>query len=281
MLSIVNGRSRDIEEGLLEGGLPYRAVGVGPTLLYLPPFAPHHQLTSGLSRLVEVNILRAFAAGGFRVYQINRRVGLAPGTTMTDLAAQYARAIKHHFPQPVRVLGFSTGGAIALNLAADHPELIARLVLASAAHRLSPIGWEACRKAAERAEAGDRRGFQVAMAPTAARSRLGQTAAALFGWLLAPLTLRRDWNPSDAIITLRADMTIDVASRLDAITAPTLIIGGEWDPSYPPDIMNELVNRLKSATYLMYPRTGHGVVIKPRFVQDLTRFLHAGEAVAT
>lgn len=195
-----------IEERTLTGGLPYRAVGQGSPLIYFPPFAPYRTLTTGLSRWIEVGILRRFARGGFRVYAINRRPDLATHTTIQDLAEQYAAAIMKHFPLPVDMLGFSTGGAIALTFAADHPQLLHRLVLASAAHRLSAVAWEACRKAAERAEAHDVRGFQAAMAPTAAQSKVAQAAAAAFGWLLAPLTVGKHWNPSDAVITLRADM---------------------------------------------------------------------------
>lgn len=268
-----NDNNADLEEGVTENGLPYRALGAGPPLVYFPPFAPYHTLTTGVTRAIEIGLLRSFAAGGFRVYAINRRPGLARGTTMCDLAADYARAIKRRFAQPVHILGFSTGGAIALNFAADYPHLVRRLVLASAAHQMSPVAWEACRKASERAQAHDVRGFQAAMAPAAARSGLGQWAAAAFGWLLAPLTLGPDWDPSDAIITLHADMSIDVTARLHQISAPTLIVSGAWDPSYPPDIVADLTRRIAHARHMLYPRMGHGVVLKPQFSRDLARFL--------
>ena len=254
--------SDELEEGVLAGGLAYRAVGAGPPLVYFPPFAPTHALTTGLSRTIELRILRRFAAGGFRVYAMNRRSGLQPGTTMRDLATNYAQAIRERFAHPVDVLGFSTGGAIALTLATDEPAVVCRLVLASAAHHLSPVAWEACRRAAERAEAGDRRGFQVAMAPAAALSKPAQLAAATFGWLLAPIALGRDWDPSDAVITLRADLTIDVESRLGRVTAPTLIISGARDPSYPPAITADLAARLPMAKRIIYPQTGHSVIRK-------------------
>lgn len=269
----MSSQSEGVEEGLLAGTLPYRAVGSGQTLLYFPPFAPYHELTTGFSGTIELNILRRFATGGFRVYQVNRRPGLASGTTMRDLAADYARALEQHFDQPVDIVGFSTGGAIALNFAAEYPHLLRRLVLASAAHRLSPVAWNASEKAAERAEARDRRGFQMAMAPAAALSKPAQIAAAAFGWLLAPLTLRRDWNPSDAVITLRADMTIDVDSRLSTVSTPTLIVCGDSDPSYPPEITAKLAQKLPNARRIVYPGTGHGVVLHKRFVPDLVEFL--------
>lgn len=267
------GKDDALEEGMLAGGLPYRAVGSGSPLVYFPPFAPYHTPTTGVSRTIEVYILRRFAAGGFRVVAINRRPGLAPSTTMDDLAAQYAQAINQRFAEPINIVGFSTGGAIALHVAAEYPQLVRRLVLASAAHHLSAVAWDTCRRAAERAQAGDVRGFQAAMAPTASRSRWGQWAAAVFGWLFAPLTVGRGWDASDAVITLRADMGIDVEARLGAIRAPPLIISGERDPSYPPAITADLATRIPNACRVVYPCTGHGVILNKRFVPDLAAFL--------
>jgi pimeloyl-ACP methyl ester carboxylesterase len=59
---------------------------------------------------------------------------------MADLANDYAGALDGMFQRPVDVLGISTGGSLALQLAADRPELVERLVVAGAACRLSEYG---------------------------------------------------------------------------------------------------------------------------------------------
>jgi pimeloyl-ACP methyl ester carboxylesterase len=76
----------------------------------------------------------------FTVHRISRRVGLASGTTMEDLANDYAVALDEEFGEPVNVLGISTGGSLAMQLAADRPELVSRLVVAGTACRLSEHG---------------------------------------------------------------------------------------------------------------------------------------------
>jgi hypothetical protein len=55
----------------------------------------------------------------YTVHRISRRVGLASKTTMGDLARYYAVALDEMFQEPVDVLGISTGGSLALQLAAD------------------------------------------------------------------------------------------------------------------------------------------------------------------
>ena len=59
---------------------------------------------------------------------------------MTDIANDYAAMVRDEFGGPVDVLGISTGGSLVQHFAADHPELVRRLVIHSAAHRLSGQG---------------------------------------------------------------------------------------------------------------------------------------------
>jgi pimeloyl-ACP methyl ester carboxylesterase len=72
----------------------------------------------------------------------SRNPGLAPGTTMADIAADYAAATGEEFGGPVAFHGTSAGGAIGLHLAIGYPLLVRRLVLAAAAcHHRAAICW--------------------------------------------------------------------------------------------------------------------------------------------
>jgi pimeloyl-ACP methyl ester carboxylesterase len=140
----------------------------------------------GLQRWGELRLLAPLARA-FTVYRVGRRIGLEPGTTMSELANDYAEALEDEFGGPVDVLGISTGGSIALQLAAQWPELVRRLVVAGSAYRLSEHGRRFERRIAELAAAGDRRGMSRMMAPDVADSRLGRRVAGGLLWLAGPL----------------------------------------------------------------------------------------------
>jgi pimeloyl-ACP methyl ester carboxylesterase len=82
-----------------------------------------------------------------RLIVLNRRSNLPVGVSISDLADEYAEAIRAGFHIPVELVGTSTGGSIAQQLAADHPDAVRRLVLISTACRLSPLGRDLQRSA--------------------------------------------------------------------------------------------------------------------------------------
>lgn len=113
----------ELREGTLTGGLPYLSLGDGSPLVLFPGLRFSNANPTGLRRHFDpdVRLLSALARGGFTVYAVNRRPGLKVGTTMADLATNHARALKAGFGMPVDILGTSTGGSVASQLAADYP----------------------------------------------------------------------------------------------------------------------------------------------------------------
>src|SRR5215475_5559861 len=126
---LMGSRNHTVREGTLAGGLNYTAAGDGPPLVQLA-FTPSYKNPTGMAQWATLRFIAPLMQR-FTVYSINRRPDLGPGCTMADIAADYAAAIKAEFKgQAVDVLGISTGGSIALQFAADHPELVHRLVVA-------------------------------------------------------------------------------------------------------------------------------------------------------
>jgi pimeloyl-ACP methyl ester carboxylesterase len=197
---------------------------------------------------------------------------------MADLADAYAVALDEEFGEPVDVLCISTGGSVALQLAADRPELVSRLVVAGAAYRLSEYGRGFQRRTAELSTAGDRRGLSLMQAPDVTDSRLGQRIAGGLLWLAGPLFIKRDWNPSDMIVSIRAEDAFDIGGRLGEISAPTLVIGGGRDRFYPTELFRETAEGIPNARLIIYRDRAHGGTFADRrFGRDVVAFLLADQ----
>ena len=269
----------NVREGTLTGGLTYITFGNGPPLVVFPGLGPSNANPTGLLLRFEMGWLSPLART-FRVYRINRKVGLAPHTTMADLASHYATAIEDRFEGAIHILGFSTGGSIAQQFAADRPELVRRLVLAGTACRLGPVARDAQRRHAQFAASGQYRRSLAALAPTitrSARSALVQRLAGSAMWLAAPLGgMGPNWDPSDMIVTVEAEDAFDASDRLGEISSPTLVIGGERDPCYSRELFEETTRGIPDARLFIYEGRGHGgTVTDRRFARDVKAFLVA------
>jgi pimeloyl-ACP methyl ester carboxylesterase len=266
----------DVQEGTLKGGLPYFALGHGPPLVVFPGLTPTNANPTGLGRWSETRF-PAPLSRAFTVYSVNRRQGLEPGMTMADLAADYAGAIGAEFGEPVDVLGMSTGGSVAQQFAVDHPRLLRRLVLAGTAYRLGPTGREVQRRHAELAASGHYRSSLATLAPIIAESRLGQRLVGAAMWLAAPLAgMGRGWDPSDFVATLMAEDAFDLGDRLGEIRAPTLVIGGDHDRLYTPDLFRQTAERIPNSLLILYEGRSHqGTFTDRRFASDVIAFMSA------
>lgn len=112
--------------------------------------------------------------------------GVLPrGRTMAALAAEHAQALREAFDEPVDLLGVSTGGSIAQQLAAEHPDVVRRLALVSTGCRLGRNPKLLQRRVAARLRGGATRQALAVLASGLAPSALRLPAACL-GWLFAP-----------------------------------------------------------------------------------------------
>ena len=119
--------------GYFRGGLPYNRSGNGPRpLVVFQGLLFENKPQPGLM----VRFYK-FLEEEYTLYEVLRRPGMPRGYTMEDMADNYARMIREEFGGPVDVVGVSTGGSIAQHFAADHPDLVRRLVIHSSAHALS------------------------------------------------------------------------------------------------------------------------------------------------
>lgn len=257
-----------VTEGALAHGLPFLAFGSGSPLVFLRWFSADHANPTGWLRSSEIRTLAPLATR-FRVYAVNRAPGMAEGTTMADIATQHADALHTEFGGPVDVLGISSGGSLGLQLAADHPGAVRRLVIAAAGYRLEERARAEQLAYAEAAAAG-RRALHLMAPQSSSRWRDRLVTAAM--WLADPFLRPR--NPSDTLAFVRAEDAFDLSARLGEIKAPTLVIGGERDEYYSTANFRRTADGIPRSHLIIYPNAGHiAAVTHRRFTRDIADFL--------
>jgi pimeloyl-ACP methyl ester carboxylesterase len=238
--------------------LPVLEGGAGPPLLYLGGLLPVAGVDSSLARRTAEVSARPFADIR-RVIFANRRPGLALGSTIGAIAAEHAEAIRALDCGPVDVLGVSTGGSIAQQLAAEHPGAIRRLVLVGTGARLSPRTRRMQARVAQHVRAGDRtRALALAAADVVVGG--GEPLARVLAPLVWPLA-RRAGDLSDLAATIEAEDGFDLARCEGTIAAPTLIVAGARDRLYPGPLLDETRRLIPGSVLLVVPRRGHLTVM--------------------
>ncbi|WP_211489884.1 alpha/beta fold hydrolase [Georgenia thermotolerans] len=261
----------DVHEGVLHGGLPYLRLGAGPVLVVLPGLESENANPVGGARALEVRRLRPFARR-FTLHVVRRPPGLPAGATMVDLADLHAAALAAEFGEPVDVHATSTGGSVALQLAVDHPQAVRRLVLVSAACRLSEAGRAAQRRLAAGVLRGDLRRTYADLGRLMGGSWLATRAVGAAMWLAGPAMAPAD--PADLLRTIAAEDAFDVCPRLGEVRAPTLVVAGARDGYYGPELFRRTAAGIPLSQLRLYPRMGHmGPVMSRRARADVFRFL--------
>lgn len=153
------------------------------------------------------------------------------------------------------VIGISMGGMIAQYLAAFHPDVVRSLTLLSTSPRFGldgtrPDTWRAARLAPldeglEPGDFADRVLRGLAGSGITPEAFAGQRAAMC---RISGVALRRS---IDCLVTH------DTRSLLASITAPTLVLVGEFDTETPPEYSQYLAEHLPRARLVIVPHAGH------------------------
>lgn len=257
-------------------GLPCLSTGSGPPLIVLRGLTGEHRNPTGMERSAELRTLRLLT-DRFTVHLLNRRPGLAAGATMHDLASDVAGAIRADFDWPVPIIGVSTGGSIALQLAVDNTALVQRMVLLCSGCRLGPNGRRAQRTLADQTRAGHPRRAWAPVGRAVGATALSSALLGGLSWLTGPRSNPAD--PADLLATLEAEDAFDVTDQLHRVSTPTLVVGGGRDGFYSPAIFERTAHGILGARLLLYPRKGHMSTMSHRPAQrEIAAFL-AGEGL--
>ncbi len=265
--------------GYFRSGLPYNRFGTGPRILVI--FQGLVFDNKPMPRWMAASFSGfGFLAQDYTIYLVTRKPGLAHGYSMKDMAADYATMIREEFGAPVDAAGTSTGGSIVQHFAADHPDLVRKVIIHSAAHTLGKAGKTLQLQLADLArERRWRKAYDAIFSFLVPHSGIGRYALRLMFWLsafvIARLPSMTPKDPSDLIITIEAEDQHAFQGRLSEISAPTLVIAGDQDPFYSEALFRETAAGIPNARLILYPKMGHPAGGK-QFQADVRAFLLDG-----
>jgi pimeloyl-ACP methyl ester carboxylesterase len=256
--------------GTFRSGLPYNRIGHGRQILVVfQGLAFENKPLTGVAASYLLSMY-GFLKQAYTTYVVTRKPGLPDGYSMQDMADDYAVMITEEFGGPVDVIGTSTGGSIAQHFAADHPDLVRRLVLYASAYTLGDEAKE----------------VQMRVGRLARQRKWREASSALLGFTLPPspfgaitaaiaslmMSLTAPDDPSDLIVTVEAEDRHNFKDRLAEIRAPTLVITGARDPFYTEALLRETAEGIPNARLILYEGKGHAPAGK-QFGQDVLTFL--------
>ncbi len=196
--------------------------------------------------------------------------------TIADLADDAAFVLDALGVQRAHVVGVSLGGYVGLQMALRHPERVEKLVLVTTSATYIPPGPEMMAQMRQlqqdqRLEVGERmqRVLALVTAP-------GYFANHPQDWdRIAQWARYRPQRQEAAFRQMQASLPYDVSGQLDHIQVPTLVVQGELDPRVAPENGRFLAEHITEARLLLYPNTGHLVIIEraEEFNRDVLAFL--------
>ncbi|EFH89409.1 alpha/beta fold hydrolase [Ktedonobacter racemifer] len=173
--------------------------------------------------------------------------------TATASVADYAREVAHilsnerHLSSAI-IIGHSLGGAIALTLALEYPQMLSGLVLIGSGARLRvhPTLLEEAQHQPDRAA---ERLTALALAPSSSAS------------MVPRLLQQKGANDMQMLYRdLVACNSFDVMEHIPEITLPTCLLCGEDDQLTPPKYSRYLQQQLAHASLQVLPAAGHYVM---------------------
>ena len=211
----------------------------------------------------------------------NKGVGATNGAVadniadMTKDACSFITALGH---KKVDLLGFSMGGFVAQELAAQHPELVNKVILAGTTHQgggnnlMKVLG-----EAFSRANAPDPRDYLFFSQTDAGKKAAGEFLSRVYA-----RTKDRDPESGKAIADAHGKALIVFTSTPDpefktlkAINQPVLVVTGSNDTMLNTEGSITMYKQLKNAQLVLYPDSNHGSIFQHHdsFVNTANFFL--------
>ena len=232
-------------------------------------------------------VVNALAADRPVIAFDNAGVGRSTGQTPDNVEAMARDAVAFIGALGLRqvdLLGFSLGGCVAQLIAAEHGQLVRKLILVATA----PKGGEEHLLAVLKAAFSDADAPDPRLPLFFTTSRDSQSSGLAF-LKRANVRKDRDTDNGSAVTDPQAKALITWCATPDpghailhAIRQPTLVVSGSHDTMLPASNAYAMSRELSNAQLILYPDSGHGALFQHHdiFVSHVRTFLDARPAAA-
>ncbi|MBP3487430.1 MAG: alpha/beta hydrolase [Roseburia sp.] len=236
-----------------DSDMDYISFGKGEDILIMLP-GLGDGLTTVKGMAVPMAMTYRMYARNYKVYIFSRKNHLEAGYSTRDMAADQARAMRMLGISKAKVLGISQGGMIAQYLAIDYPELVEKLVLAVTSPRQNGTIRAVAGNWVKLAEQGNYKGLMIDTAEKSYSENYLKKYRRLYP-LLGKIGKPKDFSRFH--IQAVSCMEHDAYAKLERITCPTLIIGGDADKIVGQNSAHELADKIKNSELFIYEGLGH------------------------
>lgn len=178
------------------------------------------------------------------------------------------RVLGHFGVEKAHLVGLSMGGRIARNVALRFPERVKSLTLVSTSPGFDAMSSE-----------------DVMRFVTERKTRTPESVRKLLGSRAQPGAFEALWESVSSMRddsyrkTLEASVAQDRGAPIENIRAPTLVVAGDEDSVYPPDMARDVARRIPGARLEMIEGAGHLVNLEQpgRFNEVVMDFIEKQE----
>lgn len=254
---------------LPDGQMEYIRFGSGPKNLVMLPGLGDGLRTMKGTAIPLALFYRQFTKD-YTVYIFSRKTELSKGYGIKDMAQDQAVAMEILGIEQADIIGVSMGGMISQWLAADYPEKVGKLALVVTAAQPNPLLTESVELWIAQAKSGDHTALMDSNLQRIYSDRYyrqNKWMVPLLGKLTKPKSYER------FLIQAQACLDHNAAAVLPAITAPTLVMGGEKDLALGGEPSRQIAAAIPNAELRMYPQWGHGLYEEEKtFMKTLLEF---------
>ncbi|MBO2515776.1 MAG: alpha/beta hydrolase [Clostridiales bacterium] len=231
----------------------YAVFGTGEKVFVMLPGLSVHRVTASAQAVADAY---SMFAKDFTVYVFDPPENIREGYTLRDVAEDTAAAMTALGIENADVFGVSMGGMIAMHLAADHPELVGKVILGSTLARQNDTFSALI---AEWTDMAERRDETALLESFAARVYSGATLAAYHDFIIDANRGIGEEEYARFLILARACGDFDCMSSLSRVSCPVLVLGSGGDQAVTPEGSEEIAEALGCEIYMYDDCYGHAV----------------------